>query len=312
MRNGTEAQLIRRIREFNRFYTSVIGVLEEGLLHTPYSLTEARIIFELAQRDSTEVGELRRVVGLDAGYLSRVLTRFERAGLLTKQRSPEDGRRQLLSLTDAGRELFATLDARSTEEIHTLLAPLAGEDRRRLIDAMDTIHTVLGNEQRSNSFVLRAPQPGDLGWVVQRHGELYAEEYGWDATFEALVAGIVAGYAADHDPARESAWIAEVDGQRAGCVFCVRKDETTAQLRLLLVEPRTRGMGVGSRLVEECLRFARRARYAEIMLWTNSVLEDARRIYQRAGFELREEAPHHSFGHDLVEQIWWRELEQAR
>jgi DNA-binding MarR family transcriptional regulator/GNAT superfamily N-acetyltransferase len=308
MEAGTEVLLVRRIREFNRFYTRVIGVLEEGLLHTPYSLTEARVIFELAQRGSTELGELRRLLGLDAGYLSRVLTRLETSGLLTKQRSPQDGRRQSLALTDAGRDLFATLDTRSMEEIRTLLTPLMGEDRRRLVDAMNTIQSVLGNGPRSNSFVLRAPQPGDLGWVVQRHGELYAEEYGWDATFEALVAGIVAGYAENHDPARESAWIAEVDGQRAGCVFCVRKDDTTAQLRLLLVEPRTRGMGIGSRLVEECLRFARRARYAEIMLWTNSILEDARRIYQRAGFELREEAPHHSFGHDLVEQIWWREL----
>jgi DNA-binding MarR family transcriptional regulator/N-acetylglutamate synthase-like GNAT family acetyltransferase len=308
MEAGTEVHLVRRIREFNRFYTRVIGVLEEGLLHTPYSLTEARVIFELAQRDSTEVGKLRRLLGLDAGYLSRVLTRFETSGLLTKQRSPQDGRRQSLALTDAGRDLFATLDTRSMEEIRTLLTSLTGEDRRRLVDAMDTIRDVLGNEPRSNSFVLRAPQPGDLGWVVQRHGELYAEEYGWDARFEALVAGIVAGYAADHDSTCENAWIAEVDGQRAGCVFCVRKDDTTAQLRLLLVEPRTRGMGVGSRLVEECLRFARRARYERIMLWTNSVLEDARRIYQRAGFELREEAPHHSFGHDLVEQIWWREL----
>jgi GNAT superfamily N-acetyltransferase len=225
-----------------------------------------------------------------------------------KKRSAEDNRRQILALADAGREAFVTLDTRSTDVIRNLLSRLTKEDQGRLANSMEAIHGLLDGKPRSSSFVLRAPEAGDLGWVVERHGALYAAEYGWNETFESLVARIVADFADNHDPARESAWIADVDGQRVGCVFCVRKDETTAQLRLLLVEPRTRGMGVGSRLVEECLRFARRAGYRSIMLWTNDVLLEARRIYLRAGFQLREEAPHHSFGHDLTEQIWWRDL----
>jgi len=298
------------VREFNRFYTTVIGVLHEGLLRTPYSLTEARVIFELAQWDATEVAELRRTLGLDAGYLSRMLARFAADGLVTRQPSPTDARRQVIHLTDAGRAAYRTLDERSTAEIETMLSRLTDTDRRRLVGAMRTVEDILGDAPRPPGYVLRPPDPGDYGWVVQRHGLRYAEEYGWDATFEALVARVVADYVDRHDPRRDAAWIAEVDGAPAGCVFCVGRDDDrdVAQLRLLLVEPAARGTGIGGRLVEECLRFAKRAGYREIMLWTNDVLTDARRLYERAGFTLRDQAPHHSFGHDLVGQTWRRPL----
>jgi len=277
-------------------------------MDTPYSLTEARVIFELAQRHATEVVDLRRTLDIDPGYLSRILARFEADGLVTRERSVADGRRQVIGLTDRGREVFALLNARSAEENQKLLSRLGAEDQRRLLGAMGTIREILEDVPRPNAFVLRPPEPGDYGWVIHRHGALYAEEYGWDASFEALVARIVADYVDHRDPQREGAWIAEVRGEPVGCVFCVKRDEKTAQLRLLLVDPSVRGMGIGSRLVEECLRFARRAGYQEITLWTNDVLEDARRIYQRAGFQLVEEETHHSFGHDLVGQNWWRTL----
>lgn len=296
------------LRSFNRFYTNVIGVLHEGLLDTPYSLTEARVIFELAQREVTEVVDLRRTLNIDPGYVSRILARFETDGLIARERSARDGRRQIIRLTDRGKECFALLDGLSAEENRKLLARMGAEDQRRLLGAMATIRQILDDAPRPNSFVLRAPQPGDYGWIVHRHGVLYAEEYGWDETFEALVARIVADYVQNRDPRRENVWIAEVDGEPVGCVFCVKRDEKTAQLRLLLVDPAARGMGVGTRLVEECLRFARRAGYDGIMLWTNDILEDARRIYERAGFQLVEAEDHHSFGHDLVGQNWWRRL----
>src|SRR5438270_4458486 len=299
---------VATVRAFNRFYTNVIGVLRGGLLGTPYSLTEARVLFELAQRPSTELVDLRRSLDIDAGYLSRILARFVSGGLAVRDRSAADGRRQAIRLTRRGRVAFAKLDRRSAKDIATLLSPLTGEDRRRLVGAMGVIRRLLEHSAAPPAFVLRPPGPGDLGWVVHRHGVLYADEYGWDETFEALVVGIVAYFAEHHDPRREAAWIAEVDGERAGCVFCVKKDDDVAQLRLLLVEPGARGSGIGTRLVEECMRFARRAGYARIMLWTNDVLVGARRIYERAGFRLVEEEPHHSFGHDLVGQNWWRDL----
>ncbi|SRR6266545_3878286 len=300
--------VIARVRAFNRFYTNVIGVLSEGLLDSPYSLTEARVIFELAQRDATEVTALRHDLDLDAGYLSRLLARFEADGLITRARSAADARRQIIRLTDTGRAAYDMLDERSANEVRTLLTPLTDERRRRLVAAMDTIEDVLAAVRRPQTYVLRPPRPGDFGWVVHRHGVLYAEEYGWDATFEALVARVVADHVDKHDARRENAWIAEVAGEPVGCVFCVRRDDTTAQLRLLLVEPSCRGMGIGARLVGECLSFARLAGYKSIMLWTNDVLGDARRVYERAGFQLAEEGEHHSFGHDLVEQIWHRDL----
>jgi DNA-binding MarR family transcriptional regulator/GNAT superfamily N-acetyltransferase len=295
------------VRAFNRFYTNLIGVLTEGLLHTPYSLTEARVIFELAQRDLHEVTALRRSLDLDAGYLSRILSRFEADGLVRRERSADDARRQVAGLTGRGREVYRELDGRSGEQIGRLLAGLDEADQRRLVGAMEAIEGLLGERRRPEMYVLRAFGPGDFGWVVQRHGAIYAAEYGWDATFEALVARVVADYVEGRDE-RSDAWIAEVDGEPAGCVFCVRESERVARLRLLLVEPSARGLGIGGRLVEECLRFARRAGYDEMVLWTNDVLADARRIYQRAGFTLAEEGPHHSFGHDLVEQTWRRTL----
>ena len=299
---------VAAVRAFNRFYTKVIGLLRQGLLDTPYSLTEARVIFELAQRDTTELADLRRTLDVDAGYLSRMLDRFETDGLVTRERSASDGRRRVIRLTDRGRAVFTMLDARSAEDSRMLLSQLSEEEQDRLLAAMGTIRDILEGTPRPNAFVLRPPEAGDFGWVVHRHGVLYADEYGWDESFEALVARIVADYVEQRDPQRENAWIAEVDGEPVGCVFCVKRDDETAQLRLLLVEPRVRGMGIGTRLAEECLHFARRAGYRQIMLWTNDVLEEARRIYERAGFELVEEERHHSFGHDLVGQNWWRRL----
>ena len=295
---------IAAVREFNRFYTNVLGLLREGLLDTPYSLTEARIIFELARGDRTEAGQLRRWLDIDAGYLSRILARFEADGIVSRTRSPRDARRQEIGLTDTGRAVFAKLDALSAGQIRGLLARLPVPARARLTGAMAGIREALDGAPQPGALVLRAPLPGELGWVVQRNGALYAAEYGWDETYEALVARIVADYAARADRRREAAWIAEADGQPVGCVFCMRKTDETAQLRLLLVEPDARGMGVGARLVADCVAFARRSGYREIVLWTNDVLHAARRIYERAGFELAGSAPHHSFGHDLVGQDW--------
>jgi DNA-binding MarR family transcriptional regulator/GNAT superfamily N-acetyltransferase len=299
---------VAAVRAFNRFYTARIGVLRDGLLRTPHSLTEARVLYELGQREVTEVADLRRELDIDAGFLSRLLARLQRDGLVARERSRDDARRQRVRLTAEGGAAFGELDRRSAAEIGAVLGALGEEDQRRLVAAMDVVRDVLEGVGPPGAFVLRAPRAGDLGWIVQRHGALYAQQYGWDESFEALVARIVAGYAEGHDPRREAAWIAEVDGEPAGCVLCVRGEDDVARLRLLLVEPRARGRGIGARLIEECLRFARRAGYARITLWTNDVLHEARRLYERAGFELVESAPHHAFGHDLVEQTWARAL----
>src|SRR5215831_14008354 len=295
---------VAAVREFNRFYTGVLGLLREGLLDTPYSLTEARIIFELTRQDQVEVAEVRRWLDLDPGYLSRILARFEADGLVRKSRSASDARRQVIALTPAGRAVSGRLDALSSDQIRGLLAPIPAGRRSRLTSAMAGIREVLGGAAAPATVVLRPPAPGDLGWVIQRNAALYAAEYGWDETYEALVARIVADYAARGDRAGEAAWIAELRGEPVGCVFCMRKSDQTAQLRLLLVEPSARGMGIGDRLVAECLAFARRAGYRDIVLWTNDVLHAARRIYERAGFELVRADPHRSFGHDLVGQDW--------
>lgn len=308
LRNATSDRRIAAVRAFTRFYTNVIGVLREGLLRTPYSLTEARVIFELAQRDKTEVIELRRTLDIDAGYLSRILSRFETDGLVTRARSAGDARRQVISLTKQGRGVFHTLDTRSAQEVRALLAELSDREQRRLLGAMATIRDLLGDETPRVPSVLRVAQVGDYGWVVQRHGDLYAEEYGWDERFEGLVAEIVGEFVKKQDPQRERAWIAELDDVRVGCVFCVEKEPTVAQLRLLLVDPRARGMGIGTKLVDECIAFATEVGYGRIVLWTNDVLDDARRIYERAGFELTEVEKHHSFGRDLVGQYWARSL----
>ncbi|MGI5421315.1 bifunctional helix-turn-helix transcriptional regulator/GNAT family N-acetyltransferase [Actinomadura luteofluorescens] len=297
------------VRAFNRFYTGVIGVLGEGLVRSPYSLTEARVIFELAQREAGEVLALRRALGLDAGYLSRMLARFETDGLVARERAPGDARRQIVRLTPRGREVFAMLDERSVAEIRELLDGLDPADRRRLLAAMRTVQDVLGERPRRDGFALRPLRPGDLGWVVERNGALYDVECGWDRTYEALVASVVADYVRGHDPERENAWIAESDGERLGAVFCVRREEGVAQLRLLHVEPRARGTGVGAALVAECVDFAAKAGYGEIMLWTTALQRPAHRLYERAGFVLAEqEAPEERFGDVVHGQVWRRKL----
>ena len=302
-----DAGAVAAVRAFNRFYTNVIGLLRSGHLDSPYSLTEVRVLFELARQEETEAAELRQSLDIDAGYLSRILARLDAEKLTVRQRSAADGRRQVIRLTQDGRSAFAELDALQTDQTAGLLAGLGEPERQELVGAMRVIRRLLsdgGSAGRPRSYLLRPPGPGDLGWVVSRHGALYAQEYGWDETFEHLVARIVADYAAGRDPERDAAWIAEVDGVPAGCVFCVRKDSATAQLRLLLVEPWARGLGIGGRLVEECLRFARAAGYQQITLWTQDCLTAARRIYQAAGFRLVREEPHRSFGRELVGQTW--------
>jgi DNA-binding MarR family transcriptional regulator/N-acetylglutamate synthase-like GNAT family acetyltransferase len=307
-RGAEPGDRVARVRAFNRFYTNVIGLLREGLLRTPYSLTEARVIFELAQRAATQVADLRRDLDVDAGYMSRMLARLEADGLIARERSPADARRQVIHLSDRGRAAFEMLDQRSAEEVGKILTRLTDEQQRRLIGAMGTIQRLLADVHPPEAVALRPLSSGDYGWIVHRHGVLYAEEYGWDESFEALVAQIVAEYMEHRDPERENAWIAEVDGEPAGCVLCTKREQDVAQLRLLLVEPWARGSGVGTRLVDECVGFARQAGYGRIMLWTNGVLDDARRIYERAGFTLADEERHHSFGHDLVGQNWWKPL----
>ena len=297
------------VRRFNRFWTRQIGVLREGYLESPFSLTEVRVLFELAHREETSASELGGELGLDAGYLSRLLRGFEKDGLIYKRPSEADGRRSLLGLTERGRETFAPLDARSRSDIGAMLGSLSVAEQERLVGAMRTIEGLLrGRSEPEGSYLLRPHASGDMGWVVRRHGILYAEEYGWDERFEALVAEIVAKFIQRYDPRLERCWIAERDGENVGCVFLVKQSEEIAKLRLLLVEPQARGLGIGSRLVEECVRFARRSGYRKITLWTNDVLYAARRIYQGVGFRIVYEKPHHSFGHDLVGQTWELEL----
>ncbi|NUT97211.1 MAG: MarR family transcriptional regulator [Saccharothrix sp.] len=289
------------VRAFNRFYTGVIGILDNAYLSSPYSLTEVRVLFELSG-GTAETAALRTGLGLDAGYLSRILTRFDREGLITRSPSPDDARRQVVGLTDAGRTVLADLDARSNAEVGALLDRVPPSDLASLVGAMRRIQRLLTGAERT--YLLRPLKPGDLGWVVHRHGVRYAEEYGYDQTFEALVARVVADYVEHHDPHREAAWIAEVDGEPAGSVFCVKASEDTAQLRLLLVEPEARGLGIGKRLVEECLRFARRAGYRRMILDTVSEVEAARGIYKRVGFEPVAAKPVHKWGKDVVEETW--------
>lgn len=304
--NDNEAR-IAAVRAFNRRYTQRIGALGDGYLDSPFSLAEARVLYELAQRRQPTAAVLARDLGLDAGYLSRILRRFERTGLVARQRSAVDGRERLLSLTDAGRAAFAPLDEASRQQIATMLGALSGAEQERFVAALDVATRLLdGQATPPEPYILRPPLPGDLGWIVQRHGALYAAEYGWDERFEALVAEIVAHFIRHFDARRERCWIAERAGENVGCVMLVRHPERegVAKLRLLLVEPAARGLGIGRRLVEECTRFARQAGYHTITLWTNSVLVSAIRIYEAAGYHLVHEAAEPNFGHDLVSQTW--------
>ncbi|GAA1904732.1 bifunctional helix-turn-helix transcriptional regulator/GNAT family N-acetyltransferase [Streptantibioticus ferralitis] len=299
------APTIDAVRTFNRFYTSLIGALDyEGRLGTPYSLTEARVLYELHQTADLPVPRLRHTVRADAAHLSRVLTRLEKAGLITREPLAADRRVQVARLTDSGRAAAALLDERSQHAVTDLVGRLGAGQRHRLGEALHTVTAIL-TRPRLGVIALRRPAPGDLGWVIQRNAAIYAEQFGWNEEYEALVARIVADFAAEHDPAQEAALIAQFEGEPVGCVFCVRDTAPgTARLRLLLVEPSARGHGIGERLVRECVDFARSAGYRELVLWTNDVLVAARRIYQRAGFELVAEKPHHSFGQDLVGQDW--------
>ncbi len=294
------------VRRFSRFYTRRIGVLHEGLLGSPLSLAEGRVIWELAQRARATASELAAELALDSGYLSRILAGFEGRGLIERRPSETDGRRVVIALSEAGRALYATIDARSREAVAGMLGELDDADQARLVAALDTAERLLapGRKGGGPAYILRPHQPGDIGWIIHRHGALYAEEYGLDQTFEALVARIAAGFIENFDPDRERCWIAECQGAVAGAVLLVKESEEVAKLRLLYVEPRARGLGIGSRLVAECIRFARQRRYRKITLWTNDVLVSARRIYQAAGFLLVREEPHRSFGRDLIGQFW--------
>ena len=298
---------ISTVRRFNRLFTRQIGVLREGLLHSPYALTEARIIYELAHRDVVTAADLCRELGLDAGYLSRIVSRLEQQGLLDRLPSESDGRQRLLRLTSAGEQAFALLDKRARDEVAEMLHNLSEEEQQRLLTSMQTIESVFDKGKSfkfAEPFFLRSHESGDMGWVTHRHGVLYRQEYGWDERFEALVAQVVSDFINHYNPARERCWIAEMGGEIVGSVFVVQASETVAKLRLLLVEPKARGLGLGSHLVEECIRFARRHGYKKMMLWTNSILVAARHIYERAGFKLVAQEPHHSFGHDLIGETW--------
>jgi DNA-binding MarR family transcriptional regulator/N-acetylglutamate synthase-like GNAT family acetyltransferase len=298
-------QQVDAIRHFNRFYTQQIGVLSEGLLHSPFSLSEVRVLYELAHREQPTATELSKELGLDAGYLSRILRDFHKKGLIDKRPSESDGRQSLLRLTKKGQKEFSTLNARSHDEVAAMLERLSEDEQYRLTEAMQSIKGVLGTAPEAKvPYIIRHHQPGDMGWVVHRHGVLYGREYEWDEHFEALVAQIVSDFIRNFDAKRERCWLAERSGEVVGSVFLVKQSKTVAKLRLLLVEPKARGLGIGNRLVDECIRFARQAGYRKITLWTNDVLVAARHIYERAGFVLLQEEKHHSFGQDLVGQNW--------
>jgi DNA-binding MarR family transcriptional regulator/N-acetylglutamate synthase-like GNAT family acetyltransferase len=297
---------IEAVRRFNRFYTRRIGVLQEGLLDSPWSLTEVRVMYEVAHRPGVAAAELATDLGLDRGYLSRILRRFEDEGLLARETATTDARRRHLRLTAKGKRAFAPLDKRSRQQVDALLGPLDDDGRQRLLSALQTVERALAPATPSKAeAILRGHRPGDIGWVVQRHGELYFREYGYDERFEALVAGIVAHFVERFDPSRERCWIAELDGERVGSIFLVAQSKTIAKLRLLLVEPAARGLGLGRRLVTECIAFAREAGYRKVVLWTQGELDAARHLYAEAGFHKTGESRHDSFGRrGLIAETW--------
>ena len=302
-----EDRCVAAVRQFSRFYTRRIGLLHEGLLGGPLSLAEGRLVFELAQRKITTAKALSDELGLDSGYLSRLVRSLEERGLVLKTASQQDGRQIILSLTPSGLDAFTAIDARSRAEVGVLLERLSPAERQQLIVALGKAERLLGGraaEPDRVPYILRPPRPGDMGWIVHRQAVLYAEEYGWDGTFEALVAEIVAAFVRSFDPRRERCWLAEREGVVVGSVFLVHASDEIAKLRLLYVEPAARGLGIGRRLVAECIRSARELGYSRLTLWTNDILVSARRIYEAAGFHLVGEERHHSFGHDLVGQTW--------
>jgi DNA-binding MarR family transcriptional regulator/GNAT superfamily N-acetyltransferase len=296
---------VASVRGFNRFYTKQIGLLRNGYLQSSFSLSQVRVLYELAHRDGLRATDLSKELDLDPGYLSRILLGFTKRGFLLRKPSESDARQTHLALSQKGKNVFAQLESRTQAEVETMLARLSPGDQATLIDAMHTIERLLGpRAEPKTPYLLRLHQPGDMGWVIHRHGALYAQEFGWDERFEALVAEIAAKFIHKFDPKRERCWIAEKDGGIAGSVFLVRESENVARLRLLLVEPSARGLGIGNRLVDECTRFARQAGYKKITLWTQSILDAARHIYKRAGYRLVKQDRHREFGYDLVGETW--------
>jgi DNA-binding MarR family transcriptional regulator/N-acetylglutamate synthase-like GNAT family acetyltransferase len=297
------------VRAFNRFYTRKLGVLDQQLLKTPFSLSEARVLYELAHADELSAKEIGLTLGLDPGYLSRIVQNFDEGGLIVRKPLPTDRRQYQLSLTAKGRQAFAKLERITQDDVAAMLRPLPAEDRRRLTGAMETIERLLDMPRAdAPAATLRDPRPGDMGWVVQSHGALYASEYGFDSGFEALVAEIVAKYMTSFDPSRERCWIADIEGRPVGSVFLVKASDDVAKLRLLLLDPAARGHGLGQRLVAECISFAKACGYRRMTLWTQSILTAARKIYQDAGFTLVATEPHRSFGQNLIGETWEREL----
>ncbi len=300
-----DAQRVAAVRRFNRFYTQHVGVLRDGWLDSPFSLTEARVLYEIRQRGNSTATDIGRDLGLDAGYLSRILAQFEKSGLIRKERSPSDGRQSFLSITAMGRKAMDLLERRTVRQVGDVLHRLSDPDQDRLVGAMRTVERMIALEPAAKpEIVLRQPKPGDLGWVVARHATLYEQEYGWAENFEGVCAQIVADYSAKFDPAWERCWIAEMDGENVGSVFLVKDTEKVARLRLLLVDPIARGHGLGTRLTDECVRFARQRGYQSITLWTHGVLTAARHIYAKAGFTLTSSEKRKSFGKNVVSEIW--------
>jgi DNA-binding MarR family transcriptional regulator/GNAT superfamily N-acetyltransferase len=305
--SGIEKQ-VSILRAFNRFYTRKIGVLD-GMASTPFSLAEARVLYELAHRERPTATDIRTELGLDAGYMSRILRDFEQRKLVRREQSKADERQRFLSLTTKGRGEFAPLDERSNRDIAAMLERLSSAERKQLVEAVHTVRRLLDDKiEPQIPYLLRMHQPGDMGWIVHRQAILYAEEYGWDETYEALAAEIVAQFIKNYDPKRERAWVAERDGRRVGGVFVAKESDEIAKLRLLHVEAEARGLGIGKRLVKECVQFSRQAGYRKMTLWTQSILHAARHIYKQTGFKIVSEKKHHSFGKDLTAETWELDL----
>lgn len=311
METDSPMDYIARIRHFNRFYTRLIGLITGHYLDSPFSLTEARVLYELANQTQPTATVVNAELRLDAGYLSRILNGFSKTGLITKTASRDDARASILTLTEKGRQAYEDLNSRSQAGIQSLLEPLSPGNQSRVVTAMGIIESLLNNsksEKPASPLFIRPPVPGDMGWVVKRHAELYAQEYGWDEKFEGLVAGIVSDFVKNFNPSCERCWIAEQNGENVGCIFLVKLDDTTAKLRMLLVDPKTRGMGLGGKLVDECVQQARRFGYKKMVLWTNNILHSAIHLYEKAGFHKVSEEPEHAYGHDLIFENWEMDL----